>query len=150
MNRRLLLLLALPLLAAAGAAGCGGSPQADLGPYLGVWQRVEGGAPNPAFTLTIARQDDDASATFANLTNGESQSVTAGIEDGHLACTLPTDDTDVQPSPAGVPLESDLQLSLEENGQLVVDLVLADDTLEPIWIYERSSSAAPAPAEPGP
>jgi hypothetical protein len=43
-----------------------------------------------------------------------------------------------------VPLESDLRLSLEENGQLVVDLVLADDTLEPIWIYERSSPAAPA------
>ena len=148
MNRRLLLLLALLPLAAAGV-GCGGSPQADLGPYLGVWQRLEGGAPNPAFTLTIARQGDDASATFANLTNGESQTVPASIEDGHLTCTLPTDDTDAQPSPTGVPLESDLQLSLEVNGQLVVDLVLADDTLEPIWIYERSSSA-PAPAEPGP
>ena len=137
MNRRLLLLLAFLLLAAAGAAGCGGSSQADVGPYLGVWQRVEAGAPDPAFTLTIARQDDDASATFANLTNGESQTVTAAVEDGYLACSLPTGDTDVQPSPAGVPLESELQLSLEGSGQLVVDLVLADDTLEPIWIYER-------------
>jgi hypothetical protein len=147
---RLLLLLAFLLLAAAGAAGCGGSTQADVGPYLGVWQRVEGGAPNPAFTLTIARQDDDASVSFANLTNGESQTVTATVEDGYLACTLPTGDTGVQPSPSGVPLESGLQLSLEDNGQLIVDLVLADDTLEPIWIYERSSSAAPSPAEPEP
>ncbi len=150
MNRRLLLLLAFLPLAAAGAAGCGGSAQADVGPYLGVWQRVEGGAPNPAFTLTIARQDGDTSATFANLTNGESQRVTATNEDGYLACKLPTGDSEVQPSPASVPLDSDLQLSLEENGQLVVDLVLADETLEPIWIYERSSPAASAPAEPEP
>ena len=44
------------------------------------------------------------------------------------------------------PPESELQLSLDENGQLVVDLVLADGTLEPVWIYERM--AAPSPAEP--
>jgi hypothetical protein len=28
------------------------------------------------------------------------------------------------------------------NGQLVVDLVLADGTTEPIWIYERAASSA--------
>ena len=70
----------------------------------------------------------------------------ATAEDGYLACSLPTGD-DPAPAPvAGVPAESDLQLSLDENGQLVVDLVLADGTLEPVWIYERG--AAPSPAEP--
>ena len=77
--------------------------------------------------------------TFANLANGQAQTVAATVEDGYLACTLPTGD-DPAPSPApGVPTESDLQLSLDENGQLVVDLVLADGTLEPVWIYDRAA-----------
>ena len=145
-RRRLLALLAFLVLAAAVAAGCGGSPATDVAPYLGVWQRVEAGAPNPDFTLTIARRDDAAGVTFANVSNGMSETVAATAEDGYLACTLPTGD-DPAPSPVpGVPAESDLQLSLDDNGQLVVDLVLADGTLEPVWIYERA--AASSPAEP--
>jgi hypothetical protein len=143
-NRRRLLLLAFVVLAAT-AAGCGSPSPADLGSYLGTWQRVEGGAPNPEFTLTIALQDDEASATFANLTNGANETVAATAEDGYLACTLPTADT-WTPAAEGLPAEADLQLSLDENGQLVVDLVLADGTLEPIWIYDRG--AASSPAEP--
>ncbi len=41
-----------------------------------------------------------------------------------------------------MPLESDLQLSVDENGQLVVDLVLADGTTEPVWIYDRAPASA--------
>ena len=58
-------------------------------------------------------------------------------------CTLPTgDDRAAAPSPVAA-AESDLQLSLDENGQLVVDLVLADGTLEPVWIYERAGRSEP-------
>ena len=68
-----------------------------------------------------------------------SRTVAGTARDGYLACALPNGDGEATPSSApGVPTESDLQLSLDENGQLVVDLVLADGTLEPIWIYERA------------
>jgi hypothetical protein len=144
-NRRLLPLLAFVVLAATAAAGCDGSSPADLGAYLGTWQRVEGGAPNQEFTLTIARRDDTTSATFANLAKGASETVAATAVDGYLACTLTTGDT-WTPAAEGAPAEADLQLSLDENGQLVVDLVLADGTLEPIWVYDRG--AASSPAEP--
>ena len=36
-----------------------------------------------------------------------------------------------------------LQLSLDAGGQLVVDQVLDDGTTEPVWVYDRTSSAAP-------
>jgi len=42
------------------------------------------------------------------------------------------------------PTSANLQLSLDEDGQLVVDLVLADDTLQPIWIYERTDGVRPS------
>ena len=148
-NGRLVLALALLVIAAAGVAACGGSSSSDIGPYLGVWQRVEAGAPNPDFTLTVARQGDGAAVTFANLSNRQSRTVAATAEDGYLACTLPNGD-DPQtpaagPSPSsGVPSVSDLQLSLDENGQLVVDLVLADGTTEPVWIYDRAPASAMA------
>ena len=150
---RLLLALALLVIAAAGAAACGGASSSDIGPYLGVWQRVEGGTANPAFTLTVAKQGDGGSVTFANLTNGQSRTVAATAEDGYLACTLPTgDDPQAQPSGAGspapgaqqAPSRSDLQLSVDENGQLVVDLILADGTTEPVWIYDRAPASASA------
>ena len=146
---RLVPALALFVIAAAGVAACGGSSSSDVGPYLGVWERVEAGAPNPDFTLTVARQGDGAAVTFANLSNGQSRTVAATAEDGYLACTLPNGDGS-QPPPAGpspspgVPSESDLQLSLDENGQLVVDLVLADGTTGPVWIYDRESTSATA------
>ena len=97
---RVVLALALLVIAAAGVAACGGSSSSDIGPYLGVWQRVEAGAPNPDFTLTVARQGDGAAVTFANLTNGQSRTVAATAEDGYLACTLPNGD-DPQAQPAG-------------------------------------------------
>jgi hypothetical protein len=141
---RALVALALLALAAASVVACGGSASADIAPYLGVWQRVDGGVPDPDFTLTVARQGDQAAATFANLANGQAKTVAATVEDGYLACTLPTgEDPAASPVP-GVPTESDLQLSLDENGQLVVDLVLADGTLEPVWIYDRAPASAPS------
>jgi hypothetical protein len=142
---RLLALLALVIItvtAAVPAAGCGGSGSADIGQYLGAWQRVDGGEPDPDFTLTVTTQGDGAALTFANAANGQSQTVAATVEDDHLSCRLPNGD-DPAPTPVpGVPAESDLQLSVDVNGQLVVDLVLADGTTEPIWIYERAASSA--------
>jgi hypothetical protein len=141
---RALVALALLALASAAVVACGGSSSPDIGLYLGDWQRVDGGTPNPDFTLTVAAPDGAAAVTFANLSNGQHQTVAATLKDGYLACTLPNGD-DPAPSPApGVPAESDLQLSVDENGQLVVDLVLADGTLEPVWIYDRASASAPA------
>jgi hypothetical protein len=137
-----LVALALVLLAAAVVA-CGVSSSPDVGPYLGIWQRVDGGVPDPDFTLNVSRQGDGAAVTFANLSNGRSQTVVATAEDGYLACTLPAgDDPQVQPAAPGsasVPTQSDLQLSVDENGQLVVDLVLADGTTEPLWVYDRAA-----------
>jgi hypothetical protein len=142
---RLLALLALFVITAtavAATAGCGGSGSADIAQYLGVWQRVGGGAPDPDFTLTVAAQGDGAAVTFANAANGQSQTVAAAVQDAYLSCTLPNGD-DPAPTPAaGVPAESDLQLSVDVNGQLVVDLVLADGTTEPIWVYERAAPSA--------
>jgi hypothetical protein len=142
-RRRLLALLASAVLAAAVAAGCGGSAATDVAPYLGVWQRVEAGEPNPDFTLTIARRDDAAGVTFASAFDATSQTVTATAADGFLACTLPTGKSGLQSAEGGAPARADLQLSLDDNGQLVVDLVLADGTLEPVWIYERAAASSP-------
>jgi hypothetical protein len=143
------------VIAAAGVAACGGSSSSDLGPYLGVWQRVDAGAPNPAVTLTVARQGDGAAVTFANLSNGQSRTVAASAEDGYLACSLSArDDSMVRPAGPGSPspgvhssppAASNFQLSVDENGQLVVDLVLADGTTEPVWIYDRAPSATAEP-----
>jgi hypothetical protein len=140
------LLLASVVLAAALVAGCGGSSTKDVAPYLGVWQRVEAGAPDPDLTLTIIRRDDAAGVTFANVSNGVSETVAATLGDGFLACTLPTGDDPASSPVPGVSAGSEVQLSLDDNGQLVVDRVLADGTLEPVWIYERS--VAPSAAEP--
>jgi len=146
------------IVAAALAAGCGGSSSADLGIYLGSWERVDGGEPNPDFTLTVVRQGDGAAVTFGNQTNGQSQTVAATAQDGYLACSLGTGgDPLFQPTGPGSPSPgvasqppavSNLQLSVDEDGQLVVDLVLADGTLEPVWIYDRTAVSAPASAEP--
>jgi hypothetical protein len=131
-HRRLALALFAVVFAAAGAAACGGSSSVDVAPYLGVWQRVVGGVPDPAVTLTVARQDDGCTVTLADLVSGRSETVSATVGDGYLACTLPAPDHDVQ-------------LSLDDNGQLVVDRVLADGTLEPVWLYDRPASAPAGP-----
>jgi hypothetical protein len=151
----LVVALATGVIAAALAAGCGGaSSSADIGIYLGVWQRVEGGVANPGFTLTVARQGDRAAVTFADQAEGQSQTVAAVAQAGYLACTLSTGDkrpgqsaASGSPSPvARQTSASHLQLSVDENGQLIVDLTLPDGTLEPIWIYDRA--AASPSAEP--
>ena len=145
-RRRLALTaLALLLVAAAGVAGCGGSGSADVGAFLGLWQRVEAGAPNPAFTLAITARGDGAELRFANRANGMSQTVAGTIEHGYVACTLSNADGDSSASPpASVPAESDLHLSLDESGRLIVELVLPGGTLEPIWTYQRVDEAIPA------
>jgi hypothetical protein len=76
-----------------------------------------------------------------------SQTVAGKPGDGYLACTLANGDAAAAgtASPAGasgVPAESDLRLSVDAGGRLVVDLVLSGGTLEPVWIYDR----APAPS----
>lgn len=124
----LVLLLVLVFVAAVGLAACGDSPSVDVGPYLGVWHRVDGGVPDPAVTLTIAGLEDGYTVTLADPGSGRRETVPATAGDGYLACTLAAP-------------ESDVQLSLDESGQLVVDRVLADGTLEPVWIYDRASSA---------
>ena len=131
-HRRLALALFAVVLAAAGAAACGGSSSVDITPYLGVWQRVEGGVPNPAVTLTVARQDDGCTVTLADPASGRRETVLATVGDGYLACTLSAPDYDVE-------------LSLDDSGQLVVDRVLADGTLEPVWLYDRPASAPAGP-----
>ncbi|MCX6364227.1 MAG: hypothetical protein NTW58_08700 [Actinobacteria bacterium] len=140
---RALAILVLLLVAAAGTTGCRGSSSAAVGPFLGTWQRVEAGAPNPEFTLTIAAQGDGVELTFANLGNGMSESVAGTVADGSIACTLPNADGDSSASPlANVPTESDLRLSPGEDGRLVVDLVLPGGALEPIWTYQRADEAS--------
>jgi hypothetical protein len=130
------------LVFAALLTGCGGSSAADVAAYAGTWQRVDAGEPNPDFTLTIAAAAEGADVTFANLANGMSETVPAAVEDDSLACVLPVADAPAPgATPAGLPSRSDLRLGLDDTGQLVVDVVLPDGTLEPIWIYER----APAP-----
>jgi hypothetical protein len=147
---RLLALVALGVLAlavfTAAAAGCGVSGSSDISSYLGVWQRVDGGAPNPDVTLTVAAQGDGAALTLVDQGNAQSQTVAATVGDGYLACTLPSSDGTAPTPVSGVPAESDLQLSVGEGGQLVVDLVLADGTTEPIWIYERAAPLASSTA----
>ena len=80
--------LVLLLVAAAGVAGCGGSSPADPGPFLGLWQRVEAGTPNPDLTLTIAAQGDGASLAFSNRSNGMSETAAGTVEDGRLVVHL--------------------------------------------------------------
>lgn len=130
------------------AAGCGGPSAADIASLAGTWERVEAGEPNADFTLTVATAEDGADVTFANHAGGTSETVAATMEHGSLACVRPAGDA-LFPYPAtasasGVPAGSALRLSLDEGGQLVVDLVLPDGTLEPVGIYERASASGAA------
>jgi hypothetical protein len=150
-----LTLMAAVAAAAFAAAACGGSTRtADLASFVGRWERVEAGAPNPDFTLDIELAGDGVRLIFASQTNGMNQAVAGTSEDGYVACTLATtDDPFLLPAGPGQqspgvatapPTSANLQLSLDEDGQLVVDLVLADGTLQPIWIYERADGVSPS------
>jgi hypothetical protein len=150
-----LALLAAVVAAAFAAAGCGGSSRtADLAPFLGRWDRVEAGAPNADFTLDVERAGTGVRLMFTDRTNGISQTVAGTGEDGYVACTLATTDDSLllpagaeAPSPGvatAPPTSVSLQLSIDEGGQLIVDLVLADGTLQPIWIYQPADGVSPS------
>ena len=150
-----LTLMAAVAAAAFAAAACGGSTRtAALASFVGRWERVAAGAPNPDFTLDIELAGDGVRLIFASQTNGMNQAVAGTSEDGYVACTLATtDDPFLLPAGPGQqspgvatapPTSANLQLSLDEDGQLVVDLVLADGTLQPIWIYERADGVSPS------
>ena len=149
---------AAALLAAAFAVGaaaviiaCGEPGTSDIAPLLGSWYRVEGGEPNPEFSLVVAEQDDGVAVTFTNRTNGKSETVNGVAEDGEVVCTMSTGDTGAGPTPGaspapGVPARVRIRLSIDEvSRQLVVDLVLSDGTLEPIWIYDRGEITTATP-----
>jgi hypothetical protein len=131
-------------------AGCGDSFAADVAPYLGTWSRVEGGEPDPVSTLVVTRTDKGAEIVFSGPDGDTSETVAATVVDDSLACVLPSGsdllgEASLAPAGAsGATAVSDVRLSLGEDGQLVVDLVLADGTLEPILIYERVSGVATA------
>jgi hypothetical protein len=122
-------LLALALAAAASA--CGDSAASGVAPYLGDWQRVDGGEPDPAVTLLVESDGDDASLTFQDSTRSLRARATATLRDDRLIVEMPAENGVVDGA-------AQLQLSLDA-GQLVVDQVLADGTTEPVWIYARAA-----------
>jgi hypothetical protein len=124
-----LVLLTLVLLAGAAAA-CGDSAASGVALYLGDWQRVEGGEPNPAVTLHVEADGDDAALTFEDSTRSFRAQAPATPQDDVLVMEMPAENGIVDGA-------TSLQLSLDAGGQLVVDQVLADGTSEPVWVYER-------------
>lgn len=136
--------LAIIAAALASVAACGAASSPDVGFYAGSWLRVDGGEPNPRITLTVERDSDGATVTFrASDGDGPNASAAVTMRDGYLACDLPAR-SDVLDGATG------LQLSLDQDGQLVVDKVLTDGTTEPVWIYERPPAAASPPATAAP
>jgi hypothetical protein len=131
------LLFALFVAAAVVASGCGGSAAAEVGAYSGAWQRVVGGEPEPSFTLLVEQTGEGAELIFADASGVRAQGV-ATLEDGCLVLQVPADNGIVDGA-------SVLKLSLGDGGQLVVDRVLGDGTTEPVWVYDRAASVAPAP-----
>jgi len=124
-----LVLFALLLIAGAVTA-CGGSAASGVPLYLGAWQRVDGGEPNPAVTLLVEAKGDDAALTFRDLSRSFQAQTTATLQDDILVMEMPAENGIVDGA-------TSLQLSLDAGGQLVIDQVLADGTSEPVWVYER-------------
>ena len=124
-----LFLLTLVLLAALVTA-CGDSAASGVALYLGDWQRVDGGEPNPAVTLLVEPDGDRASLTFQDATRSFRAQTTAALQDDLLVMEMPAENGIVDGA-------TSLQLSLDAGGQLVVDEVLADGTTEPVWVYAR-------------
>ena len=129
-----ILLFVFAVVATATVAGCGSS-DSQLAAYLGAWQRVVGGEPDPSLTLLVARTDDGASLTFTDQSGSRSEGV-ATLEDASLVMDMPAANGIIDGA-------TRLQLSLDAGGQLVVDQVLDDGTTEPVWVYDRTSTAAP-------
>jgi hypothetical protein len=138
----------------APLSACGDSTDvAHVAPYRGSWLRIDAGEPNPDFALTVADREGVTGITFVNHADGTTQTVPATVQGGCLACVLPTGAgstsgsgiASAAPAASGVPTDSHLELSLDDDGRLVVDLVLSDGTLQPIWIYERVRGASADP-----
>jgi type IV pilus biogenesis protein CpaD/CtpE len=129
------LLFVIAVVATATVAGCGGSSDSQLAAYVGAWQRVVGGEPDPSLTLLVARTDDGASLTFTDQSGSRSEGV-ATLKDASLVMDMPAANGIIDGA-------TRLQLSLDAGGQLVVDQVLDDGTTEPVWVYDRTSTAAP-------
>jgi hypothetical protein len=129
-----LLLLALVV----GVTACGSSAESnEIAAYLGSWQRVVGGEANAQQTLVVERQGDAVRTTFSDLATGLTVGGVATLGDGYLAQDLP--------AASGLLDAPGLQLSLDLNGQLVVDQVLSDGTTEPVWVYGRAPSPGATP-----
>jgi hypothetical protein len=124
-----LFLLVLVLLATAVTA-CGDSAASGVALYLGDWQRVVGGEPDPAVTLLVEADGDDAALTFEDTTRSFRAQAVAMLQDDLLVMEMPAENGIVDGA-------TSLQLSLDAGGQLVVDQVLADGTTEPVWVYAR-------------
>lgn len=128
------LLLALVALAAA-ASSCGAGSDARLAAYLGAWERVVAGEPDPGHALVVERSDDGATLTFVDPSGRQSQGF-ASFADGVLTMEMPLQNGILDGA-------SGLRVSLDAGGQLVVDRVLGDGTSEPVWVYDRAPSVAP-------
>jgi len=132
-----LVLLALVPFVAAGATACGSAADAnETAAYLGSWQRVVGGEADSQRVLLVEQRDGGVRTTFSDLTTGFNAGGVATLKDGCLVLDLPAR-TGLLDAPG-------VQLSLDANGQLVVDQVLSDGTTEPVWIYERAQSTGAA------
>lgn len=132
-----LVLLALVPFVAAGATACGSAADAnETAAYLGSWQRVVGGEADSQQMLLVEQQDGAVRTTFSDLTTGFNAGGVATLKDGCLVLDLPAGN--------GLLDTPGLQLSLDANGQLVVDQVLSDGTTEPVWAYARTPSPGAA------
>lgn len=125
-------LVLLALLLPTAAPACGDSAASGVALYVGDWQRVEGGEPDPAVTLHVERAGDDAALTFQGSTGSFQAQATATLQDDLLVVTMPAENGIVDGA-------TGLQLSLDAGGQLVVDQVLGDGTTEPVWVYARAA-----------
>jgi hypothetical protein len=129
-------LLLTVLTTAALACGCGAASDAETGAYLGSWQRVVAGEPDPSHVLHVERRGDSVRLTFSDDSGPKAGEAT--LEDGCLVMSMPAANG-IMDGATG------LQLSLGDSGQLVVDRVLDDGTTEPVWVYDRTAPVGPAP-----
>jgi hypothetical protein len=141
--------------AALAAAGCSGpSGNVTIHSFVGAWQRVDGGVPNPAVTLEIVAASSGASLNFADKTSTHSLTVLGALADGTLDATLSAAEgsalglpslrspAGVTPSPGAASATSGsiaIALSLDDTApQLTLDVVGDDGTSQPVLIYQRA------------
>lgn len=129
------LLLAFLIPAAAAVSGCGAA-DTEVAGYVGAWQRVVAGAPDPSLTLVVTRSSEGATLAFTDASGLQAQGV-ASLEDDRLVLRMPADNGTLDAA-------TSLEVTLGADGRLVVDRVLDDGTTEPVWIYERAPAALPS------